>query len=129
MNGKYVLDTNAILYYLKGIPAWVDYIDNMEMPEWLVSTVSKIELLSYPGLSQTEEECIRRFLDGIKIVPLEESVEDIAIAMRRAMSIKLPDAIVAATAVSQGATLITGDKKLKIIEWPSFNAVAPGDHP
>jgi predicted nucleic acid-binding protein len=69
-------------------------------------------LLSYPLLDESAQSKIEKFLSRITIVGLSEPVKRQAILLRREHQLKLPDAIVAATALSLGATLITNDSKL-----------------
>jgi len=123
MNGKYLFDANAIVYYLQGRPEWVDFIDNTTMTGRATSIITRMELLSYPGITANDENRIRHFLADI-LVPLGNIVEAVAIALRRAVRLKLPDAIVAA-ALSLGATVITGDRHLRDLNWPGFHAVTP----
>ena len=87
--------------------------------------ITRMELLSYPGITTGEEERIRRFLDGVLVIPLSETIETTVIAMRRVVRLKLPDAIIAATALAIGATLITCDQRLCDMDWPGFHAVTP----
>jgi predicted nucleic acid-binding protein len=125
MNGKFLFDTNAIVYYLQGQPEWVDLINSTNMTERTASVITKIELLSYPGISKDEEERINRFLDDLTVVHLNEVIINNVISIRRATSTKLPDAVVAATALTLGATLITGDQRLKNLKWPGHQVLAP----
>lgn len=78
-----------------------------------VSQITRIELLSYPRLSINEEQSIRAFLDACEMLSLSARVEDETIAIRRSAGLKLPDAIVAATARVHGLSLVTLDKTLK----------------
>lgn len=125
MNGKYLFDTNTIVYYLQGRSDWVEFIDNTVMTERTASIISRMELLSYPGISPDEEERIRRFLGALVIMPLNEAIENSTIALRRSTRLKLPDAIIAATAITLNATLITGDQRLANLEWPGLHTVRP----
>jgi predicted nucleic acid-binding protein len=61
------------------------------------------------------------------VVPLFDAIERTAVSVRRKGSPrpKLPDSIVAATAVVLEAQLITTDDKLRRLLWPGFNAVLP----
>jgi predicted nucleic acid-binding protein len=43
------------------------------------------------------------------VVPLTEEIEEEAIKIRRDVKLKLPDSIIAATAVKLGAVLLTND--------------------
>lgn len=102
-----VLDTNIALYYLGGRLT-------APLPEgsYHVSVITEMELLSYPTLSSTEEQQIQKFLTQLLIVGIEESVKNLAIALRKQHRLKLPDAIISATAQSLDALLLTNDVKL-----------------
>jgi predicted nucleic acid-binding protein len=71
-----------------------------------------MELLSYPSLEATEEQIIQNFLANLLVLKLDERVEQEAIAFRRASGVKLPDAIIAATARVHGLDLLTLDRQL-----------------
>ena len=104
---KTVLDTNTILYLLGGKLALT-----LPVGEYFISIISEMELLSYPSLSEPEQAKIRNFLSAITVVSLTEEVRTLAIGLRRQHLLKLPDAIVAATALSLEAQLVTNDAKL-----------------
>jgi len=74
--------------------------------------MTEMELLSYPDLAVTEEQEIRRFLAGVVVVDLTPHIQALAIQLRRLHRVKLPDAIVAATAISLGVDLLTSDRRL-----------------
>jgi predicted nucleic acid-binding protein len=82
-----------------------------------------MELLAKRDMAEDEEQSIREFLDDLIIVPLDEAVEQAAIAIRRATSVKLPDGIVAATAIVLDAVLLTDDDQLLHLVWPGLRAV------
>ncbi len=125
MNGKFLFDTNAVVYYLQGLPEWVAFIDGTAMTVRYASVVTRMELLAFPGITKDEEERIHRFLADLTVMPLDNGIENTAIAIRRTTRLKLPDAIVAATAVSVEAALITGDKNLADFAWPGFQSAMP----
>lgn len=104
---KTVLDTNAILYFLAG-----KLSQPLPKSPFFVSVISEIELLSYHLLDKSAQSKIEGFLSEITIIGLSESVKKLAILLRRDHQLKLSDAIVAATAPSLGATLVTNDAKL-----------------
>jgi len=105
---KAVLDTNAILYLLGGRLA-----QPLPTGQYFISVISEMELLSYRLLEESSQFQIEGFLSDITIIGLVESVKKQAILLRRHHQLKLPDAIVAATALSLGATLITNDAQLR----------------
>ena len=104
---NYVLDTNIALYLLGG---------RLEEPlpagEHFVSVITELELLAFPGLSSAEENHVREFLAAIQVVDLRSDVKAAAIALRRDGGLKLPDAIVAGTALAFSAELLTNDARL-----------------
>ena len=104
---KRVLDTNAILYLLGG-----KLSQPLPTGQYFISVISEMELLSYPLLDESAQSRIEGFLSEIIIVGLSEPVKKLAIVLRREHQLKLPDAIVAATALSLGAALVTNDAKL-----------------
>jgi predicted nucleic acid-binding protein len=65
------------------------------------------------------------FLKDIIIIPFSGAIKHEAIAIRREglPRPKLPDAIIAATAVVLNAKLVTADDKLCRLVWPGFAAV------
>ena len=91
---RYLLDTNAIIYLISGRLA-------LPLPEgqYSVSIITEIELLSFSGLSAEEEQKIRELLFLLDRVQLTEAVRDETIKLRRKNRLKLPDAIIAASAM------------------------------
>jgi predicted nucleic acid-binding protein len=112
---KRVLDTNAILYFLGGKLA-----RGLPSGQYFVSVISEIELLSYSFLDDSAQSQIEEFLSGLTIVGLSEPVKRQAIFLRRKYQLKLPDAIVAATATTLQARLMTHDSKL--LNLPAVDA-------
>ncbi len=103
-----VLDTNVSIYHLKdllGPPFGIGI--------FAVSIITQIELLSLPGLTPTDEAAIRRMLaQDVEVIPLTEPIVPRTIALRRAHRLKLPDAVIAATALELGYELMTNDAAL-----------------
>ena len=106
MNGiDYLADTNAIVYILSGNECMKPFTNS----RLAVSDISFMELLSFPSISAQEEDTIRRLLKRCDILHIDETIMELTIQLRRAYKIKLPDAIIAATAVSRGLPLLTAD--------------------
>ncbi|MEW6491302.1 MAG: type II toxin-antitoxin system VapC family toxin [Cyanobacteriota bacterium] len=102
-----LLDTNVALYFLGGRLA-----NSLPSGQYFVSVITEIELLSYPSLSLDEETQIRDFLSKITVVGIESNIKELAIALRKQYRLRLPDAIIAATAQSINATLFTNDVRM-----------------
>ncbi|MDJ0674161.1 MAG: type II toxin-antitoxin system VapC family toxin [Calothrix sp. MO_167.B42] len=106
---RYLYDTNIFIYYLAG-EAIVDLLFAeyfLNLHDILISPIVRIELLSFSGLSEDEEQLIEDLLSQFSSVPLLREIEDQTIQLKRRYKIKLPDAIIAATALNQDAFLVT----------------------
>jgi predicted nucleic acid-binding protein len=74
-------------------------------------------LLGHKSITEREVEWLEMFLEQCNILDFNAGIGDIVIDLRRKYSIKLPDAIIAATAIFLNIPLISADKHFeKIIE-------------
>jgi predicted nucleic acid-binding protein len=106
----YTLDTNAIIYYLDRDPAVVTLLDRLFEnvdTTFYVSTVTELELYSYPDLSEEEEAGIKRLLTDMFVVPLDSRMARYAGYLRRLHRLKTPDSAIATTAILTKTTLLT----------------------
>ena len=99
-----LLDTNIVLYLLGGRLA-----DPLLSGRYFVSVITEIELLSYPSLNSDEERQIRNFLSEITVVGIDSNIKELAITLRKNYRLRLPDAIIVATAKSLDTILFTND--------------------
>lgn len=118
MGVSIVLDTNAVLYFLAGRLA-----EPLPEADFYVSVITEIELLSYPLLKMEDEAEIRSFLNDVTIIDLTETIKQSAIALRRQYRLKLPDALIVATAHDLSAELFTNDIKLLNISELSIKSL------
>jgi predicted nucleic acid-binding protein len=110
---KFVVDTNIILYILSGDKIISKYLYRQNL---YTSIICEIELLSFPDLDSKNEEQIKSFLREFRIISIDELIKEHAISLRKTYSLKLPDSIIAATAISLDLPLITSDKQFKKIK-------------
>jgi len=119
MNGdRLLIDTNIILYILGGDKDIANYLFEKIL---YASIISEIELLSYQSISSSEIKEVENFLKEIRVVSLDQSIKELVIQMRRKYSLKIPDAIVAATSINLGIPLVTADKGFKKIQELSID--------
>jgi predicted nucleic acid-binding protein len=102
-----VLDTNVVLYYLGG-----RLQKPLDKKQYVISIITEIELLSYPSIQADEMKTIQNFLDDVTVVELKKSIKTETIFLRKKYNLKVPDAIIAATALKLDSPLLTNDKKL-----------------
>lgn len=107
MNGtKLLLDSNIALYLLGGDNVLASLLEQREV---YVSVITEMELLGYPGISEHEILRVNDFLQECNIVELGQPIKEKAIELRRTYNIKLPDAIIASTAIHLNLPLISAD--------------------
>ena len=109
MNGKILLDTNAIIYALNGALI-------LPPAQYSISIITGMELFSYPKLSELEHTNIQRLLNHFQIHNITTEIKDKTIHIRKNYGIKLPDSIICATALVNHTTLISNDKQLSRVE-------------
>ncbi len=95
MSGSIFIDTNIAIYLLSGNESIADLLDGQTV---CLSFVTELKLLSKPGITSDEEGQIQSFLGQCIVLDFLPSVKETIIAFRRLYRLKLPDAIVAATA-------------------------------
>ena len=112
-----VLDTNIVLFLLESDDILEQYLQDKT---FYLSLVNEMELLGYKDITEKEEVIIGFFLEECAIVEINKGIKDIAIKLRRKYSLKLPDAIVAATAIFLGIPLISADKHFNKVSELTF---------
>lgn len=109
-NRRYILDTNAVISLLSGNSGIAEMLQNAE---WVgISVITKLEFLCFEKLSANDKSQFVRFCNRVAIVDLVSSdvaQETAIIQFRKQYNLKLPDAIIAATAATADAALITAD--------------------
>jgi predicted nucleic acid-binding protein len=110
---NYLLDTNFVINYFKGIfkDDARQLTDSVINDATFFSVITRIELLSYRSLNEKDEEVIKEFVADCTVFSLEESIIKQTILLRKANRIKLPDAIIAATALVHDLQLLTHNFK------------------
>lgn len=99
-----VFDTNILIDYLGGIDAAKEELASYDAPA--VSVVTWMEVLC-GARSPVEENLLRRFLNRFEIIELTRSIATRAVAVRQALRLRLPDAIILATANELSCLLVT----------------------
>lgn len=115
----HLLDTNVVIGLLKGSePALaLAQQSGLVTQRAAVSQITRMELLGFPALQEQEERVTLAFLSRCEVIRLSDEIEACAIRLRRSGALKLPDAIVAATALVSGARLLTLDQRLvRVVE-------------
>ncbi len=113
MNGsKYLVDTNVLLYVITGNKAVFKYINE----RFFISEITEIELLGNKGITDLQLKYRTKIIDNCTIVGLSEYIKRLTIQLKQNYSLKIPDAIIAATAIYLNLPLLTADKDFKKIK-------------
>ena len=113
MGADFLIDTNAGIDFLNGkLPpastAWLEQA--LDAQRLAMSVVVRIELLSWQGPA-AEMQALEDFIAATEVLPLDELVTQRTIRLRQQHRVKLPDAIIAATALAHGLPLLTRNGK------------------
>ena len=109
MPGPYILDTNAVIYYVGGeakvleriIPIMRSYAAVM-LPSVVIT-----ELWNSKQTPSTEIAAIEAFIATLVVIPLEMQIARSAGILRRDHNLSIGDSIIAASSLLMGATLLT----------------------
>jgi predicted nucleic acid-binding protein len=104
---KALLDTNILIDYLNGIDAARTEINRYTMP--CISPITWMEVMA--GVNPETEVPVRQFLNRFTQIDINSQVAEGAVAIRRQHRVKLPDAIIWASAKSISALLVSRNKK------------------
>ena len=110
--GQYLIDTNVVTdYLLASLPAnGLRFMDNVIDAVPNLSVISQIELLCWKTDAAIEQN-IKEFIADSVIFNITPNVIAHCVSLRRNKRTKTPDAIIAATAMSHGLTLVTNNER------------------
>ncbi|PIY20471.1 MAG: twitching motility protein PilT [Deltaproteobacteria bacterium CG_4_10_14_3_um_filter_60_8] len=107
---RFLLDTNAVVALLAGNR---ELAAQLEAAEYIgMSVISYLEFLAFDDLTDSDRACFASFCERVEIVALaheDSGLVELALDLRIRHRLKLPDAIIGATALSRDALLITND--------------------
>ncbi|HEY3628419.1 MAG TPA: type II toxin-antitoxin system VapC family toxin [Terracidiphilus sp.] len=100
---KAVIDTNVLVDYLQGLPDAATELARYSHPA--ISVVSWMEVMV--GATPQTEPIVRGFLAGFDLLSIDATVAERAVRLRKTHHIKLPDAVIWATAQVNQCILVT----------------------
>ena len=128
MGSTYLIDTSAYSKYLSGLlsPDNLDLMAEIVETNPVTSIITRIEFLSWVTGSKEVEIKVREFITEANVETLNESIILQTVRLRRHYkSVKLPDALIAATAIVNDFTLVsTNDsdfEKITGLKYRSLN--------
>ncbi len=105
---KYLFDSNILIYHLNGQlnQRGTDLLSEGLSGAGAYSIISKIELLGF-NQSESDDRQARLFLSSLQELELTSAIAEQTIQIRKARKLKLPDAVISATAIVNNLTIIT----------------------
>lgn len=106
---RWLLDSNVLMGYLNqdAAPGFVERAEHCFAEGSAISLISYIEVLGWRGHDERSRLAAEQLLRGFPLIGLSPPVVDRTIALRCRHAIKLPDAVIAASALVEGLTLVT----------------------
>ena len=119
MENRYLLDSNTVIDYIARLhPERArEKLDAIIDQEMNTSVITKIEVLSYDPENDDNFNILVDFFDAANVFDLDNAIVNKTIQLRQKQKIKLPDAVIAATALTYNFILISRNvndfKKIK----------------
>jgi toxin FitB len=105
---RWLLDSNVWIEAIAGKPAASIAVLQAAVIEWAgFSSITRLEILGFPKITASDEAQFLKMLRQFHELPVSSEVIDEAIRIRRGFRIKTPDALIAASALTARAELVT----------------------
>lgn len=115
MNGtRYLLDTNAVIAIVNGNEELLQLLNTATFVAF--SVISIIEFLSFPGLSGNDKSVFEEIVAEGSVIDLDfqdKHLMSAIVDIRKLYRLKLPDAILAATALSYDCQMVSNDNEFQ----------------
>jgi predicted nucleic acid-binding protein len=105
---KAVFDSDILVDFLDGLEKARDELHKYS--ERCISIISWIEIMVGARTQEEEKKC-RAFLSSFRVISVGEAIADNAYKLRKRRGIKVPDALIWATAIQENCILVTRNKK------------------
>lgn len=113
MNGsKIIVDTNICVYLINGDDVLADLLQDQEL---YISVMTEIELYAYYS-EESETKILDTFIESVNILELDHQIKSKTIALRKKAKLKLPDTIIAASALANNFSLLSADRSFRKVD-------------
>ncbi len=104
-----VVDSDVLVDHLQGLPEAADEL--ARYADCCISLISWVEVMVGAKNNAFEEQACRRFLASFRLLPISQAVAERAVRLRVTHRLKLPDAIIWASAQAEACLLVTRNTK------------------
>jgi predicted nucleic acid-binding protein len=116
MKVDFIADTNLLIYIHEGNEIIAPFLNY----QFAISFITEVELLGFEGISKSQEKKLLALIDDCYNIDWNEKIKSKTIEIRRKNKIKLPDAIIAASAIVNELPLVSADKGFTQIDELDF---------
>ncbi len=107
-----LIDTNICIYLLNGDLILGDLVQDQTI---YISVITEMELHAYAGNNVDSLIALDNFVQLVNIINFDDNIKKATIAIRKEFKLKLPDSIIAASAITHKMFFITSDKAFKSV--------------
>lgn len=113
MAERYLIDTCAVIKYLSNVfpQTGTKFMDSVVDEKSIISFISEIELQVWNAPGPDDMVVYKEFVKGSEIVLVDDVIISRTIDIRKNQKLKIPDAIIAATAIARDLTLVSDNDK------------------
>ncbi|TVQ93738.1 MAG: type II toxin-antitoxin system VapC family toxin [Bacteroidetes bacterium] len=110
---EYLVDTNVAIDYIGEVLPEIamSMLDSIIDGQFYISVINKIELLGFADITENEELKFKELIKAAYVIDLDDDIVNNTIQIRKQYKTKLPDAIIAATALVNKLTIISRNIK------------------
>jgi predicted nucleic acid-binding protein len=113
MNGiNYLVDTNFLIYLSEEDKIVIPFLDD----NISISYITELELLGVFSISKEQLKNAQNLINDCIVFEMNSQIKQKVISLKQSYKIKLPDAIIAATAIVYNLPFITSDADFKKIK-------------
>ena len=128
---RYLLDTNIVVFYIKGKFSLNQKFDNLPPKTLFISEITLAELwfgVENSELKEKNERALQKFLTGVQILPIYQSIKlyakEKARLRKTGKRIDDLDLLIGVTAVTYNLVMVTNNtshferiKEIQLVDW------------
>jgi predicted nucleic acid-binding protein len=112
-----MVDTNIVVLAISGNTNLQRHLNKFQVS---ISIITEIELLSISFRDAEHEQLLRDFIRGCLVISISKEIKELAAQIRKMWKPKLPDAIIAASAISANLDFLSADRGFNKVEEAEF---------
>jgi predicted nucleic acid-binding protein len=109
---KVLIDTNICIYLLNEDDVLAEFLQDQSI---YISVITEIELHAY-YVDENAAKTLAAFMDSVTILELDHQVKLKTIELKKATKLKLPDSIIASSALVNNLSLLSADKSFRKVD-------------